>query len=133
MAEKKKETNKGIQVTFENGILRIEDGDRFVEGNGVLSFGMKRRIQNLSAPKKMTVKGEDDPITMYLDDDYDPRKDTDLFILDKTLTKWSSDKPLKWQNILDEVELADLLEEYVKEFKKINRLVKSKEDEEEKN
>lgn len=132
MAKKKDE---GIKVINENGVLRVEDGDRFVEGNAKLSLGLKKKIQNMQKPSKMKVDeagNEKSPVTMFFDDDYKANEDVDLYILYKRLTDWSKKKKITWENLLDDEDMVDLSEEFVKEFKEIHGLVKVKGDDEKK-
>lgn len=109
-----------MEVTNIDGILRVEDGDRFVEGKAKMSYGYKRKIKNLQRPNKMRYKGEDD-IIMYMED-YDDKKDIDLNILNKQLTGWSRDDAITFNNIKEDEELGDLFDRFLEEVKEINNL-----------
>ena len=130
-----KNEDMGLKVIVADNMIRVEDGDRYVEGKKKPNFGIKRKMQNFMSPKKLTVQGGEDatdkPVTMHLDD-YASNKDLDLFILDKMLTDWSKKERVTWSNILADEEVGDLMEEFVEKFKEINDLVKSKEKEEKK-
>ena len=109
-----------MEVTNVDGILRVEDGDRFVEGKAKMSYGYKRKMKNLQRPNKMRYKGDDD-IIMYMED-YDDKKDIDLNILNKQLTDWSRDDAITFSNIKEDEELGDLFDKFLEEVKEINNL-----------
>lgn len=109
-----------MEVINVDGIIRVEDGDRFVEGKAKMSYGYKRKIKNLQRPNKMRYKGDDD-IIMYMED-YDDKKDIDLNILSKQLTGWSRDDAITFNNIKEDEELGDLFDRFLEEVKEINNL-----------
>lgn len=109
-----------MEVVNIDGIIRVEDGDRFVEGKAKMSYGYKRKIKNLQRPNKMRYKGDDD-IIMYMED-YDDKKDIDLNILSKQLTGWSRDGAITFNNIKEDEELGDLFDRFLEEVKEINNL-----------
>lgn len=99
-----------------------KDGDRFVTGRKYLSFGEKKKAKNLSRPEKIRYKGEDD-IIMDMPG-YDESTDLDIYIAKRMLKDWSKEEKITKENILADLELNDLLEEFIEEAKKANRLTK---------
>lgn len=125
--DQEKENQEGLTVEIEEKFLIIRDGDRFVKGKKKPNYGLKKRMKNLMRPNKMTVRGENEPVDMYLSD-YELNKDLDLYILQKMLTGWSKDDKVTWNNILKDEDLGELFDKFAEEFKKINNLSKSKDD-----
>jgi hypothetical protein len=121
------ENSEGLSVEIEDKFLIIRDGDKFVKGKKKPNYGLKKKMKNLMRPNKMTVRGENEPVDMYLSD-YELNKDLDLYILHKMLTDWSKDDKVTWGNILEDEDLGELLDKFAEEFKKINSLTKSKDD-----
>lgn len=123
------EENNSEELTVEIGdkFLIIRDENKFVKGKKKPNYGLKKKMKNLMRPNKMTVRGENEPVDMYLSD-YELNKDLDLYILHKMLTDWSREDKVSWGNILEDEDLGELLDKFAEEFKKINELTKSKKD-----
>jgi hypothetical protein len=126
-APDEEENSDGLKVEVEDEFLIIRDGDKFVKGKKKPNYGLKKKMKNLMRPNKMTVRGENEPVDMYLDD-YELNKDLDLYILQKMLTDWSKEDKVSWRNILEDEKLGELFDKFAEEFKKINKLTKSKND-----
>jgi len=105
-------------------VIKIDDDDRYVEGKAKMSYGFKKKMQNIQRPSKMRYKGDDD-IIMYLDD-YKANQDVDLIILKNQLTGWSKKETITLGNIADDTELGDLFDEFLDKVKDINGLKRLK-------
>lgn len=125
--DQRKENPNELTVEIEDKFLIIRNGDRFVKGKKKPNYGLKKKMKNLMRPNKMTVRGENEPVDMYLSD-YELNKDLDLYILHKMLTNWSKNDKVTWSNILEDEDLGELFDKFAEEFKKINNLTKTKND-----
>jgi hypothetical protein len=125
--DQEEENSDELSIEVKDKFLIIRDGDKFVKGKKKPNYGLKKKMKNLMRPNKMTVRGENEPVDMYLGD-YELNKDLDLYILQKMLTDWSKGDKLSWSNILEDEELGELFDKFAEEFKKINGLTKSKDD-----
>ena len=125
--DQKENNSEELTVEIGDKFLIIRDGNKFVKGKKKPNYGLKKKMKNLMRPNKMTVRGENEPVDMYLSD-YELNKDLDLYILHKMLTNWSREDKVSWGNILEDEELQELLDKFAEEFKKINELTKSKKD-----
>lgn len=122
-----------IKVEIINDMIIVEDSEsnRYIKADAKMSYGFRKKLENLRAPRKITSNGRGDNFTMELDD-YDERKDPDLLILAKQITEWSNDKAVTFTNIKDNKELGDLFDKVLLEVRKANNMV-VKDEEEEKN
>lgn len=103
-------------------VIKFEDGDLYIEGKVKMSYGFKKRMQNIQRPSKMRYKGDED-IIMYMED-YDDRKDSDLLILKEQLTEWSKDESISFSSIKNDTELGNLFDKFLEKVKDINNLSK---------
>lgn len=130
MAEKKKDTKKNdeLQVINENGKLRVEQGDKFVEGDAEMSYFDVCSIEDMSVPEKVKVHGSSEEMTMYQSEKSKTNTKVNLYILENTLTGWSLDEKITYDNIKKSKGLGLLFKKYITEIKILNGLQKEKEE-----
>lgn len=123
--------DKRIKVDVVNDLIIVEDREdgRYIKAESKLSYGFRKKIENLRAPKKITSNGRGDNFTMELDD-YDERKDPDLLILAKQITEWSNEQVVTFSNIKDDKNLGDLFDQVLLEVRKANNMAVQDEAEE---